>query len=149
MALFEIWWPMQGLYFATNWLQTCANYSKLNTFSSPHHLQGDGKCERMNQTLIKSYNENKELFYTRNKIAPQSQTQPQTQSQTDSSQSDWLEIKRISSRKKIKGKDTWLVYWMDGTNTREPTENITDYAKTMYYLAQNERRRRRRRRRRT
>jgi len=25
-----------------------------HTFSSPHHPQGDGKCERMNHTLIKS-----------------------------------------------------------------------------------------------
>jgi len=25
-----------------------------HTFSSPHHPQGDGKCERMNQTIIKS-----------------------------------------------------------------------------------------------
>jgi len=76
---------------------------------------------------LKPYNENKELFFTKNKIAPQSQTQPQTQSQTDSSQSDWLEIKRILNRKKIKGKNTRLVYGMDGT-----TENITDYAKIMH-----------------
>jgi len=105
------------------------------------HCEPGRQHKRMiHYNRLKPYNENKELFYTRNKTAPQSQTQ----SQTDSSQSDWLEIKRISSRKKIKGEDTWLVYWMDGTNTREPTENITDYAKTMYYLAQNERRRRRR-----
>jgi len=104
-------------------------------------------CEtgRQNKRMIhysrlKPYNENKELFFIRTKIA-----QPQTQSQTDSSQSDWLKIKKISSRKKIKGKDTWLVHWMDGSTSREPTENITDYAKAMYYLAQGQQKRRRRR----
>jgi len=74
------------------------------------HCQTGKQQKRMiHYNRLKPYNENKELFYTRNKIAPQSQTQPQTQSQTDSLQSDWLEIKRISRGKRIKGKDTCLL----------------------------------------
>jgi len=115
------------------------------------HCETGHQNKRMiHYNRLKPYNENMELFYTRNKIAPQSrtqsQTQPQTQSQTDSSQSDWLNIKKSLSRKKIKGKDTWLIHWMDGSTSREPTENIKDYAKTMYYLAQGQRKRRRSRR---
>jgi len=110
-----------------------------------HCETGKEQRSMIHSNRIKPYNEDKEKSFTRNNISP-AVTQPQTQSQTDSSQSDWLEIKKITSRKKIGGKITFLVHWLDGSTSREGSENITDYTKTMYYLAQGQRKRRRRRR---
>jgi len=107
-----------------------------------------GKEQRsmVHWNTIKAYNENKEAFYTRNQISP-TPDHMQSSTQLDTSQIDeWHEIKKVTSRKKICGKDTFIVHWADGSRSREPSENITDYAKAQYYLIQNQRRRRRRRR---
>jgi len=106
-----------------------------------HCETGKEQRSMIHSNRIKAYNEDIEVFYTRNQI------QPSTQSQADSSQmDDWQEIKKVTSRKKISGKDTFLVHWKDGSKSREPAENITDFAKTQYHLVQNQRKRRVRRR---
>ena len=95
---------------------------------------------------LKAFNEDKEAFYNRNSPEP-ANVPSSTQSQTDGQQldDDWYEILKVTSRKKVGGKDTFLVHWTDGTTSREPAENITNYAKAQYYVAQGQRKRRRRR----
>ena len=34
----------------------------------------------------------------------------------------------------INGKKTFLVHWKDNTTTREPAENISEYAKSQYFV---------------
>jgi len=93
---------------------------------------------------LKSYNDDRDTFYNRHNIArPVSQNNTQTQDRTADS-SDWHEIKKVTSRKFVNGTETFLVWWKDGTKTREPASNITDYAKELYFISLRNKNRRRR-----
>ena len=97
-------------------------------------------------------NEDRDIFYAKNKIVSEgvsddqpSQRDADAQNTDDELDEGWYEIKKLSSRKVTNGKETYLVHWADGTTSREPADNITDYAKSQYFVAQDERRRKRRR----
>jgi len=45
-------------------------------------------------------------------------------------QDEWFEIDKVTSRRMINGKETFLVHWKDNKKTREQAENISVYAKT-------------------
>lgn len=64
-----------------------------------HCETGKEQRSMIHSNRIKPYNEDEEAFYTRNKISP-APIQPPTQSQADSSQSDWLEIKKFRAVKR-------------------------------------------------
>ena len=66
-------------------------------------------------------------------------------SATPSLDDGWFEINKVTSRKKIRGKDTFLVHWSDGSTSREPAENITEYAKAQYFIALERRKKHRKR----
>jgi len=57
---------------------------------------------------------------------------------------DWFEIKKVTSKKKVNSKVTFLVHWMDGSKSREPEENISDFAKSQYYVNLKQKQKRRR-----
>jgi len=117
-----------------------------------HCQTGKPQRSQIHANRLKLCNEDRYIFYAKNKIVSEgvSDDQP-SQRDTDAQNTDdeldegWYEIKKISSRKVTNGKETYLVHWSDGTTSREPADNITDHAKSQYFVAQDERRRKRRR----
>jgi len=92
-----------------------------------HCTTGKEQRSIVHSNRLKAFNEDKEAFYNKNSPDP-ANVQSSTQSQTDGQQldGDWYEILKVTSRKKVGGKDTFLVHWTDGTTSREPAENITE-----------------------
>jgi len=43
-------------------------------------------------------------------------------------------MQAVICRRIINGKETFLVHWKDNKKTREPAENISEYAKTQYFV---------------
>jgi len=93
---------------------------------------------------LKTFNENRDTFFTRHMIPRQ---YPSTESNNDSTNLDdgWYSIDKVTSRRRDKGKVSYLVHWSDGSRSREPEENISEFAKTQYFVALRQKRRRRRR----
>jgi len=93
-----------------------------------HCTTGNEQTSMVHSNRLKAFNEDKEAFYNRNTPAS-ANVQSSTQSQTDGQQldDDWYEIRKVTSRKKVGCKDTFLVLWTDGTTSRKPAANITDY----------------------
>ena len=113
------------------------------TYKSPDGLSyklrncntGRERRALVHSNRLKTYNDDRDTFYNRHNIArPVSQNNTQTQDTTADS-SDWHEIEKVTSRKFVNGTETFLVWWKDGTKTREPASNITDYAKEMYFIS--------------
>ena len=95
---------------------------------------------------LRLFHDSRDLLYTRNPPSTEPDTTadtstPQNQvAQTDDTNpptsnldDGWYEIDKVTSRKPIAGKPHFLVHWKDGSKSYEPDENISDYAKTMYY----------------
>ena len=94
---------------------------------------------------LKACNENKEAFFAKNSIVLDQQPSAQSDEVMPSLDDGWFEVNKVTSRKKIRGKDTFLVHWSDGSTSREPAEIITAYAKAQYFIAQERRKKRRKR----
>ena len=58
---------------------------------------------------------------------------------------DWYTIKKVIARKLIKGKEHFRVVWEDGSRQWVPAEDVTDFAKSEYFVNRQQKRRRRRR----
>jgi len=61
-------------------------------------------------------------------------------------QDEWFDIDKMTSRRMINGKETFLVHWKDNKKTHEPADNISEYAKTQYFVNLRKNRNKRRRR---
>ena len=89
------------------------------------------------------------MFYNKHQLvsdtSPQSADSPSNDDGTNV-QDEWFEIDKVTSRRMINGKETFLVHWKDNTKTRELAENISECAKSQYFvnLRKNKNRRRRR-----
>lgn len=106
-----------------------------------------GKEQRsmIHSNRLKACNENKEAFFAKNSIVLDQQPSAQSDEDMPSLDDGWFEINKVTSRKKIRGKDTFLVHWSDGSTSREPAENITEYAKAQYFIALERRKKHRKR----
>ena len=95
---------------------------------------------------LRPFNDSRDMFYTRNPPSAEPDTTTDTTtSQNQVAQTDdsnpptsnlddgWYEIDKVTSRKPIAGKPHFLVHWKDGSKSYEPEENISEYAKAMYY----------------
>ena len=82
-----------------------------------HCTTGKEQRSVVHSNRLKAFNEDKEAFYDRNSPEP-ANVPSSTQSQTDGQQldDDWNEIFKVS-RKKVGGKDTYLVHWTYGTTS--------------------------------
>jgi len=45
-----------------------------------------------------------------------------------------MELKKSQAESSLMEQKLFLVWWKDGTKSREPASNITDYAKEMYFF---------------
>jgi len=106
---------------------------------------GKEQKSMIHSNRLKACNENKEAFFAKNNIVPDQQPSAQSDKDMPSLDDGWFEVNKVTSRKKIRGKDTFLVHWSDGSTSREPAEIITAYAKAQYFIAQERRKKRRKR----
>ena len=131
---------------------TTASKPSISRYKIRHCQTGKPQRSQIHANRLKLCNEDRDIFYAKNKIVSEgvsddqpSQRDADAQNTDDELDEGWYEIKKLSSRKVTNGKETYLVHWADGTTSREPADNITDYAKSQYFVAQDERRRKRRR----
>jgi len=109
-----------------------------------------GKKQRslIHSKRLKKFNEDRDLFYTKKFVLPdtssqtvQMDAQPKTTNLGDES----FEIDKLSYWSKKVKKVIFLVHWKDCSKSRKPEENISDFAKSQYFVALKQRRKQRRR----
>jgi len=101
---------------------------------------------------LKLYNDDRDSFYMRHNITPKNILQSQTITQsasasrppsppTQTNDDDWYTIEGLLNHKKVGIKTYYLVKWKDdkGSQTREPEENITQYAIDQYLIMKRDR----------
>jgi hypothetical protein len=112
-----------------------------------HCNSGKEQKSLIHANRIKTFVENRDGFYTRTKSDTSlSPVPPSGDSQQNSSQiqnDGWFEIKRVLKRKKSGGKEMFQVHWADGSKSWEPSENVSEYAKSQYFVAQKRKQKRR------
>ena len=98
---------------------------------------------------LKQFNEERDRFFMRNAPTRDSASdisQSPNQSVSDSDLGDgWFEIIKLTGKKKIGGKKTYMVHWKGGSKSREPEENVSEFAKIQYEVALKQRQKNRRR----
>jgi len=107
------------------------------TFRLRHCETGKELRSFIHVNRLKKYNEDRDAFFNKHQIVPQSVGEiPLSQTQTDSSV-DWFPIKRILNRKIRDKKEMFFVLWDDDKQSKSwvPTADVTDFAIQQYYQA--------------
>ena len=93
---------------------------------------------------LKAYNDDRDLFYNRHNIVKPIHKQNSDLCQPNADSGEWFEIKKVTSRKFLNGKETFLVWWQDGSKSRVDATDVSEYAKEMYFINLKKKNRRKR-----
>jgi len=99
---------------------------------------------------LKKFNDDRDAFFNRHDITPQSMLDSPTSPTNDDTDTDtdWCPIKEILKRKVQNRKEMFLVRWDDkeGSQSWVLADDVTDFAIQQYYKAKENKKRRKRRR---
>jgi len=97
---------------------------------------------------IKKFNDDRDAFFNKHDIIPQSILDSPTSPTNDNTDTDWCPIKEILKRKVQNRKEMFLVRWDDqkGSQSWVSADDVTDFAIQQYYKAKENKKRNKRRR---